>query len=375
MNFSNQKTTTMNTKSRTPRIAVALTFAAISAFNAQLSIVRAQGSLTPPGAPAPMMKTLTEVEPRIAINAVNTPGDTDSIFRITQSGSYYLAGTMTGVSNKHGIQIEADGVTLDLNGFALIGAAGSLDGINMPAFRENVVIRNGHIRGWGESGIESRIDLGRIEHITAADNGAWGIDNAPSGTFTTRIVSCVVLNNGDLVAGSGGIRGGQASFIKDCLSFNSTGDGITAGNGCIVTGCIARSNGDDGIVASAYGTVTRCTAIANTGDGIEGGNDCFVTGNTCASNGSGGADGAGIHATSIDNRIEGNHCTDSDRGIDVDAAGNFIARNTCSGNTTNWDVAAGNVCLVVLATTSAAISGDSGGTSPGSTNPNANYTH
>jgi len=42
------------------------------------------------------------------------------------------------------------------------------------------------------------------------------------------------------------------------------------------------------------------------------------------------------------NRIEGNNCTDNDRGIDVDVSTNLIVRNTCSGNTTNYEIVAGN---------------------------------
>ena len=101
-----------------------------------------------------------------------------------------------------------------------------------------------------------------------------------------------------------------------------------------------------------------------------------VRGNQCTLNGNSTNDGAGIHATGSDNRIEDNNCSDADRGIDIDAAGNIIFRNTCSGNTLNWDVAAGNVCLVISGVAGlGAISGDSGGVSPGSTNPNANYTY
>jgi hypothetical protein len=93
------------------------TGAPLSTLDTQLSTVLAQGPLTPPGAPAPTMKTLQQVEPRIEINATNTPGDADSIFKITEPGSYYLTGNVAGVSGKHGIEIAASDVTLDLMGF------------------------------------------------------------------------------------------------------------------------------------------------------------------------------------------------------------------------------------------------------------------
>lgn len=87
----------------------------------------------------------------------------------------------------------------------------------------------------------------------------------------------------------------------------------------------------------------------------------------CTANGNGYS--TGIGATGSDNRIESNNVTDNDRGIDVDIAGNLITRNSASGNTLNWAVAAGNVCLVVQATTGGAISGNSGGAAPGSIDP------
>lgn len=80
------------------------------------------GPLDPPAGPvAPTHRTLSEVEPRTAINAANTPGDADALLKITQPGSYYLTGNIAGVAGMHGIEIAARDVTLGLNGFTLSG--------------------------------------------------------------------------------------------------------------------------------------------------------------------------------------------------------------------------------------------------------------
>jgi hypothetical protein len=58
------------------------------------------------------MKTLDQVEARTIVNTANTPGDVDNTFIISQPGSYYLSGNITGEAGKNGISIQADDVTL-----------------------------------------------------------------------------------------------------------------------------------------------------------------------------------------------------------------------------------------------------------------------
>src|SRR4026209_1221415 len=106
----------------------------------------AQGALAPPGAPAPTMKTLAQIEPRTPISSVP--------FIIINSGSYYLTTNLIGASG-HGIVISNSDVTVDLRGFVLRGGAGN--GIIAPAICSNVWIRNGTVRDWGLSGVSNSL--------------------------------------------------------------------------------------------------------------------------------------------------------------------------------------------------------------------------
>lgn len=120
----------------------------------------AQGPLTPPGAPAPTMKTLDQVEPRTPISSLP--------FTIASAGSYYLTGNLSGGAGG-GILIGATGVTLDLMGFELVGGTG--DGISVSAGRSNVVIRNGTVRNWSGDGVDaSGAGQGRLERLRAVGN-------------------------------------------------------------------------------------------------------------------------------------------------------------------------------------------------------------
>ncbi len=313
------------------------------------------GPLTPPAGPiSSTPKPLTEVEPRIAINAANTPGDADSLFKITQPGSYYLTGNITGVAGKHGIEITASGVTLDLNGFDLLGvpAMGAFDGVSVTVSSlTNIAVINGSVRNWGDDGI----DLGtltasncRVEDVQASGNTGTGI-SVGSVTIVDRCVARSNISNG--------ISTGAACVVTRCVGFSNSGSGVTLGIGGVITDCSANSNSLDGI---------RCVA------------SCLVRGNTCSSNGNGAGDGAGIHATSGDNRIEGNNCVGADRGIDVDVAGNIIIKNTCSGNTINWVIAASNYYGPIIDRTgvvTAAVNGPAAAGTLVTTDPHANFSY
>jgi hypothetical protein len=100
--------------------------------------VFAQGSLTPPGAPAPTMKTLAQMEPRTSLGG--------GAVTINASGSYYLTTNIT-VGSGDAITIAANNVILDLNGFTISSTTPSAAGaaIVLSGGRTNISIYNGHI--------------------------------------------------------------------------------------------------------------------------------------------------------------------------------------------------------------------------------------
>lgn len=325
------------------------------------------GDLQPPAGPvAPTGKTLTQVEPRIPISAATTAGDADSIFKITHPGSYYLTANITASLGlaRHGIEVTASGVTIDLNGFDLngsIGAAG-FDGISATASAlRNITVRNGSIRGWGDDGIDlSNVTGGGIEDVTASQNRGSGI--LLGNAFTVNATAAVENSVAGIVAN-------EAAVLTGCTSALNGSNGISVGSGSVVRGCSARENGNRGIVGSDYCVIEGCAAAFNEIYGISTGGSCHIRGNQLSFN------QIGIRTIFGSSRIEDNNCTSNNIGIQAVDPGNFIARNTCRTNGTNWDIAANNKCLVIAGTNSAAILGDSGGVSPGSTNPNANYTY
>lgn len=383
-----------------PALAVAVVLCSVRAF---------AGPLNPPVGP---VAPTPGPEPRIAVSAINTPGDADSLFKISQPGSYYLTGNVTGVVGKHGIEIAATGVTLDLNGFELRGVAGSLDGVSATGSdASNLAVRNGSVREWGGDGVDltatssatnTVVDViasanggdgivvsfrSMVSRCVATDNGGNGFVSQTSATISECIANanlgdgfnvasnCAISVCAAFENGGDGFQGGSSVSITNCSADRNTLNGIQLNTACTITGCAVLSNDAIGIRTNDGCVITNCSSRTNQLDGIYVTDSCIVMFNTSSANGSAGF-GAGIHAVGVDNRIEANNCMTSDIGIDVDSAGNFIARNVCSGNGSNWEVAVGNVCFVVLATnTGVAISGDSGGVSPGSTNPNANYSY
>jgi len=181
-----------------------------------------QGALTPPGAPAPTMKSLAQIEPRTPISSAP--------YIITNPGSYYLTTNVT-VNFGNGITISANDVSLDLNGFTIFSTqypAQSTYGIFLNAVT-NVTIANGFIRGgvtnngsgvYGGSGFGTGI---APNNIVPNNTHVYGI--SVFGCLYRGITGCTVVESCTVqTVGGDGID--ATSVVKDSSAVDCGGDGI-----------------------------------------------------------------------------------------------------------------------------------------------------
>jgi hypothetical protein len=173
-----------------------------------------------------------------------TPGDLAGFpVWITQSGSYRLTSDLIPPPGIDGISITAADVTLDLNGFGVLGSGevGLNDGI---IFHDpNVEVRNGSVRGF-------------LRH---------GIFGVGVGSTHARVIDIRAYNNQ-----IGGLwLEGEASLVDRCTTFDNGWYGIRAsGNGSLVTNSVAQGNTLEGMSLGPRTGYRSCTLVDNNGGNL-----------------------------------------------------------------------------------------------------------
>jgi hypothetical protein len=184
---------------------------------------------------------------------------------ISQSGSYVLTSNLTG-AGVDGIIIAADDVTLDLNGFALIGGSGR--GVSVLPGVENLAVRDGTIRDWGIFGV------GPQDQVNAPINGLYEnlriSGNGNTGLFAGK--NSVINNCGAIKNGNDGIVVGSGSIVMNSAAWENTVNGFVADEGCVFLNCSAVDNGPssfaDGFAVQSGCSLRGCSAHGNTANGV-----------------------------------------------------------------------------------------------------------
>lgn len=307
-------------------------------------------------------------DPRIAINAANTPGDAESVFRITAPGSYYLEANLTAVIGRHGLVIAASDVYVDLMGFALRGDFGGENAIAVSGTRANISISNGSIFFWSGVGIALGEALGvalvdlqvRTTLLGGIEVGSGAVLERCRVTFSpgfgirtgdrAHLADCQVEG----MSAGVGIATQAGSVVRNCVVADVAHDGVQVGPGSLVIGCTVREAGAKGIagdrttvqgcvvrecagpgISLARGTVRDCEVSNNQGSGVE-----ILLGSGLVVNNQVSANG--LDGIRIQNgaRVEQNDVRDHASGIGIRVVGarSFVARNSLFGNATPLSV-------------------------------------
>jgi hypothetical protein len=165
---------------------------------------------------------------------------------ISQAGSYKLSGNLTVPdANTTAIQVTADNVTIDFNGFSILGplvcvgtpvtSCNPAPGIGIGIFgnvSRNVTVVNGTVRGLGGDGIKLGPDA-YVEKMHVLSNGGTGINFLVSGI---AIGNTVVGNQG------GGIAALSSSIVNGNRVIGNGFTGIILNCPAVVIGNVAFSN-------------------------------------------------------------------------------------------------------------------------------------
>lgn len=253
-------------------------------------------------------------------------------FTITRPGYYFLVQDVVGDT---GISIGSSDVTLDLNGFEVVGLLSQGSGIEVNVERENVVIMNGRVRNWQGHGIDATKAVNsHLIDVSARRNGGTGLLLGRNGRISGSMARLNRIH---------GVQVGTGAVVTETVARDNGLDGIVADTGASVLRSTAQLNGEDGIQIARGASVRSCLAELNGNDGIEGSDDGRIVSNVCRANGRRGeTSGAGLRVGGSSNVLVDNQIEDNEHGLVVRGRGNQILRNRVKRNGDNYDIIRGN---------------------------------
>lgn len=301
---------------------------------------------------------VVEINQVLAIAGGVTAGDLPGFpVEINDSGSYMLTGNLTtvvveGAVATTAVQVSANNVTIDLNGFVISGpttcacgvppttttclSVGIGNGIAVDSDDVNgLVIFNGQVVGMPNVGVKAGPNA-RIFDLSVISNANTGVRTGGNSLFE-RVVSSCNGSFGIFLSGNGTLRAAVVS--------NNAESGILGGFGTVVMKSSARANGSSGILVASGGAIYDSTASDNGSAGMAAGSGGLLEGNTSTGN-AGAGFFVGVDGLASSNKATGNVGEGFTLGAGTGYRGNVASGN--SGGTVGGGVSLGpNLCNAV----------------------------
>lgn len=199
-----------------------------------------------------------------AVLAAAAPDNINNCRTITQPGSYLVRDNLAASGDC--LVVQADFVTIDLNGFVISGNGTGVGISDVNVERRGITVRNGTITGFG-NGIGLRASRGvTVERVRTIANGNNGVSIGQLG----NVSGSLSFDN----TGIGILADTGSNIIGNTVGRNQIG--ISSGSGSAVINNTSRNNVNIGIGVSCPSLVLGNAATANA-------TDLQLIGGTCTS--------------------------------------------------------------------------------------------
>jgi hypothetical protein len=222
--------------------------------------------------PFPSSAGIVEINQARALRGGVTPADAPGFpVTIDRAGSYRLTTDLTlpeSAAAGNGIEIEAGEVTLDLNGFALVGREGSCGsagtGIRFAPGSGALVVKNGTLRAWRCRAL----DVENFSLFPALRLERLKIETAAGGSGVTDLANALVQWVDFTGPGSGALAASH-SIVRDTTAIDGGGFGFT-GSANLLARVVARNNAFEGLAAiSTPSGLAASSLTQNVGGGAQ----------------------------------------------------------------------------------------------------------
>jgi hypothetical protein len=175
------------------------------------------------------------------------PGTFVYPYTITQPGTYRLMGDLQSVGpDRDAIFVDAVHVTIDLNGFFILGPNRCIE------------------VGCTPSSIKAGIQTGNVYDLTVKNGTIIGFDHAISGADHITLKNLIIRLQGD-----DAVKVGDYLRVVDCTIIENREDGIDAGHSAFITGSVISDNRRSGIKVDDDSFISGCLFNNNRRYGVE----------------------------------------------------------------------------------------------------------